>query len=274
MAEFLEPEIVTHYTEVDEAVRLAAGRGKLEFLRSWEIIHRFLPPPPAVVLDVGGGTGSYALPLADEGYDVHLYDAVDIHVAAARRLSSRGEGQRPLASIAQADARDLPFEGKADAVLLFGPIYHLVQRQDRLAALREAARVLRTGGHLFVAAISFAASTLDGLTYRQFEEEGFEEIVEGDVADGHHRNPTNNPFWFTTAYFHRPQELVDEIVEAGFELEALVVVEGPAQMLTDIDRRLNDPARTTLLLDAIRRIESEPSLLGATGHLIAVARVS
>ena len=272
MGNELPPEIGAHYADGYEADRLSSGRGRLEFLRTWDIIHRFLAPPPGVIVDIGGGAGAYALPLANEGYEVHLFDALPNHVEEARRRMAR-ESQSPLATAEVADARDLPFDGPVDAALLFGPMYHLTERGDRLAALGEARRTLRAGGLLFVAAISFAASTLDGLTFALLEEEGFEAIVERDLRDGQHRNPDAHPFFFTTSFFHRPEELRSEIGEAGFDLETVVAVEGPAQLLTDIDERLKDPRRTRLLLDALRRIESEPTLLGATGHLVAVARL-
>ncbi|HEV2918551.1 MAG TPA: SAM-dependent methyltransferase, partial [Actinomycetota bacterium] len=98
-----------------------------------------------------------------------------------------------------------------------------------------------------------------------------EAIVERDLREGQHRNPTGRPEWFTTAYFHLPQELAQEVGEAGLRLHAVFAVEGPAWMLPDIGRRLADPARRERLLAAIRRIETEPSLLGASSHLLAVA---
>jgi hypothetical protein len=107
---------------------------------------------------------------------------------------------------------------------------------------------------------------------RTWELLGFEAIVEGDLRDGQHRNPTGRPEWFTTAYFHLPDELALEVAEAGLRLQALVAVEGPAWMLPDIERWLADPDRREVVLRAIRRLETEPSLLGASAHLLAVAR--
>jgi 2-polyprenyl-3-methyl-5-hydroxy-6-metoxy-1,4-benzoquinol methylase len=55
--------------------------GRLEFLRTWDLMARALPQPPADVLDVGGGAGIYAGPLASSGYRVTLVDPVAEHVA-------------------------------------------------------------------------------------------------------------------------------------------------------------------------------------------------
>src|SRR5262245_51465054 len=98
------PEMATHYEAGVELPRLAEGPGQLEFVRTCEIVERFFPPPPTVVLDVGGGPGAYACWLARRGYEVHLIDAMPLHVEQAREASRR-QAERPLASAAVGDAR-------------------------------------------------------------------------------------------------------------------------------------------------------------------------
>jgi hypothetical protein len=68
----LPSEITRYYEEVAEEGRLASGPGQLEFARTKEVVLRFLPPPPAAILDVGGASGAYAFWLAQKGYEVHL----------------------------------------------------------------------------------------------------------------------------------------------------------------------------------------------------------
>jgi ubiquinone/menaquinone biosynthesis C-methylase UbiE len=165
-------------------------------------------------------------------------------------------------------------DNSVDAVLLLGPLYHLTSRDDRLQALRGAYRVVRPGGVVAAAAISRFASTYDGLLRGFLEDPTFEEIVERDVREGQHRNPGGRPEWFTTAYFHLPEELRGEVTEAGFKVEALVGIEGPGWVLTNLDSWLEDSPRRSRLLEAIRRVETEPSLLGASAHILAVGRRS
>jgi ubiquinone/menaquinone biosynthesis C-methylase UbiE len=138
----IDPAIDGFYTSYNEADRLEQGVFRLERARTRELIEGHLPDPPAVVLDVGGGPGDYALWLAQKGYAVHLVDPVALHVTQAWERSER-QPQR-LASVKVGDARQLEHETRsADAVLLLGPLYHLTSARDRLAALREAKRVLR-----------------------------------------------------------------------------------------------------------------------------------
>jgi ubiquinone/menaquinone biosynthesis C-methylase UbiE len=163
-------------------------------------------------------------------------------------------------------------DDSVEAVLLLGPLYHLTSRDDHLQALREAYRVVRPGGVVAAAAISRFASTFDGLLRGFLEDPGFEEIVERDVREGQHRNPTGRLEWFTTAYFHHPEELRDEVIEASFKVEVLVGIEGPGWVMPDLDSWLEDTPRRSRLLDAIRRVETEPSLLGASAHILVVGR--
>jgi ubiquinone/menaquinone biosynthesis C-methylase UbiE len=266
--------MLDHYGEADEASRLRSGWFQLEHARTQELILRHLPPAPATILDVGGGAGAYALWLAARGYQVHLIDPVPKHVDQARAASSR-QPDSPLASAEVGDARRLQHaDHTADAVLLLGPLYHLVEREDRLVCLREAHRVLRSGGMLWGAGISHFASLLDSLSHGFFADPAFGPIVERDLTDGQHRNPTGNPMYFTDAFFHRPGELSREFLAAGFQVLEVLAIEGPAWLARDFDRLWNDATQRERLLAAIRKVEREPSILGASSHIMAIGRKS
>jgi len=198
-----------------------------------------------------------------------LLDAVPLHVTQAREASAR-QPDHPFSAEA-GDARALPFaDASADAVLLFGPLYHLTERTDRLQALREVRRVLRPGGVVLAAAISRFASLFDGLKYGFLDDPDFVSIVERDLSDGQHRNPRDHPAYFTTAFFHHPDELAAEVVDAGLILDTIRAVEGPGSILPDLDPWWNDERRRETLLTLIAQVEGEPSLLGMGGHVMAV----
>jgi ubiquinone/menaquinone biosynthesis C-methylase UbiE len=155
-------------------------------------------------------------------------------------------------------------------VMLLGPLYHLVDATDRSKALSEAFRVLRPGGVLFAAAVSHAASALDGLSRELFGDAEFVRIVERDLLDGQHRNPTDRLDYFTTAYFHRPDDLWREVADAEFEVAGLYGIEGPGWVLPDVGERCDDPKRREMLLHVARALESDESVIGASAHLMAV----
>jgi ubiquinone/menaquinone biosynthesis C-methylase UbiE len=269
----VDPEVIAFYERGDEASRLES-LGRLEFARTMELLERFLPQAPAMVLDVGGGAGAYALPLARRGHEVHLLDPIAVHLEQAL-AAAEADPAAELASARIGDARALPQpDASVDAVLLLGPLYHLTEAAQRERALAEALRVLRPGGVLAAVGISRFASTLHGILRGFLIDPAFEPLVERDVAEGQHRNPDRVPHWFTTAYFHRPDELEREAAGAGFDVRALLAVEGPVGAHGEVgvlDAWLDDPAKREVLMRAITRVEAEPSLLGASPHVMAIA---
>ncbi|MBV8463089.1 MAG: methyltransferase domain-containing protein, partial [Acidimicrobiales bacterium] len=259
--------IVGHYESIREEDRISSGFGRLELVRVQEVLGRHLPQPPAHVLDVGGATGVHAAWLAERGYAVRIVDIAPRHVAVANRELAR------LGVVAElGDARRLPSDdASADVVLLFGPLYHLTEPNDRIAALAEARRVVRPGGIVAVAAISRFASLFDGLARGFLFEPSFVPIVERDLAEGQHRNVEGREHRFTTAFFHHPDQLREELVDAGLSLVELVGLEGLAGWLPQLAERWEDPEDRDRILWAARMVESEPSLQGLSSHLLAVA---
>jgi ubiquinone/menaquinone biosynthesis C-methylase UbiE len=253
-----------------ERDRLSAGRGKLEFVRIQELLRRFLPGPPLRVLDVGGGPGNHANWLTEDGYDVKLIDVTPEMVQQARQQA----GEPPGFEATVGDARDLaePDES-ADAVLLLGPLYHLPAPDDRMKALAEAHRVLRPGGFLAAAAISRYTFLLDLLRARQAEQATLTELTDV-LADGQLLKSET----FTTAYFHQPHELRDELLAAGLTEVQVLAIEGPGWVhFKTAGRREGTPGTPDdpdLLAQAVavaRLVETEPSLLGASAHILGLA---
>ena len=260
-----------HYdTAYDEDQRLRQGLGRLELARVQEIVRRHLAPGSRV-LDVGGATGVHAEWLLADGHTVHLVDLLAGHVARA----TENLGDHPRFTATVGDARTLPLtDASVDAVLLLGPLYHLTDRADRLAVWREASRVVVPGGVVVAMGISRFASLFDGLAQAYLFDPAFRAIVAQDLATGVHENPTGDPRWFTTAYFHRPEELGAEASEAGLAVRETVGVEGMGHWVRSVAAAFDDgadPADREVVLDAARVIEAEPSLLGLSSHLLTVA---
>jgi SAM-dependent methyltransferase len=259
-----------YYERGEEQGRLGEPRGQLEFERTKEIVARNLPPPPAVVADIGGGPGRYALWLAGLGYQVLHRDLMPLHVEQLRHAT----GGNALISSALADARDLDLpDSCADVVLLLGPLYHLERRADRVQALAEARRVLRPGGVVVAAAITRWAVRMDGiLRLRLYEAHPG---AEGELA-GIERTGRLPPFGNDgfTGYTHRPGQLRAEVTAGGFEVTDLLCVEGPAFLLGDLPERMASADSRRVVLDTARALERVPELIGLGPHLLAVGRRS
>ncbi len=254
-----------YYEQGKERDRLLGSKGALESARTKEILQPRMPPAPAVVADIGGGPGHYALWLAELGYAVQHRDLMGLHVDQLRASGN------PLIRTAVGDARDLDLPGSSvDAVLLLGPLYHLSEREDRLQTLREARRIVRAGGPIFIAVISRWAPRLDGVLQERIYEDnpGFLSLL--SEVEGNGELPPVVPNGFV-GYTHRPGDVADEISAAGLHLDDLVGVEGLPLAATDMRSRIDDPIAWNVLLDAARAIERVPELLGLSPHLIAAA---
>ena len=156
----LDPAIGAYYDRVPEESRLELGPFRLEALRTREPVLRHAPGPPVDALDIGGAAGAYAFWLAELGYAVQLVDAAPRLIQVARTRNA--EATHQLKSCAVADARALPHpNASADMVLLLGPLYHLVEADDRRQALAEAHRVLRDNGVLISAGMGVRARRLE-----------------------------------------------------------------------------------------------------------------
>ena len=239
--------VVAFYEQQEvEDGRLETDIGRLEVARVHEVMARVLPPAPARILDVGGGTGRYASDLAALGYEVALIDPVPGHVTTARERAAAG----PAFSAEIGDARALESaDASVDVVLLFGPLYHLPDPRDRRQALLEARRVLRPGGLLIAMVITSTAGALHPLR--------------GDFVDTH---------FGRIGYFHDPSTVGPEAADAGFSIESVLGLEGPAWLFDDLAARWDDPVRRERILEVARDVEGEPSMFGASPHLLLVAR--
>lgn len=251
-------DLFAHYAGVDEGQRLfRSGHGRLELERTRELLLRHLPSAPATVLDVGGGTGVHATWLAGRGYRVHVVDPVLEHVQAAAADGTVTSEVGDARSLRQADAC-------ADAVLLLGPLYHLVAGEDRRRAMTEARRVLRHGGVLLASAIGRFMAVLDWVSSGALSDDVAEKL-RPVLATGVH-DPT---LGFTDAFFHTAAQLHQEVEAAGFDQVRVVAIEGPAWTIadteTDAERRFDSALRCA------RLTEDRPEIADASAHLMAIS---
>ncbi len=261
--------ITEYYTGCDEQNRLI-GNHSLERIRTWEIISRYLKKENEAVADIGGGPGIHSFWLAGLGHRVDLLDLVPRHIEQVRETEQK-TGIK-LNSCQVGNAGNLPFEDSYfDKVLLCGPLYHIQEREERLKVIREALRILKPGGCLFAAAISRFASLADGIRKNLISDPVFRKILEQDLENGFHNNETRDPKYFTTSFFHHPDELEAEIIETGGQKVSLFAVEGVGELFEETEEKLKDPEYRDYMLKLIRKTETDRTILGISLHLIGFA---
>jgi SAM-dependent methyltransferase len=264
----LDSEIESYYERGGERERLSRNaRGRLEFARMQDLLRRMLPGDGLDVLDVGGATGIHARWLAEDGHRVTLIDPVASQVALAAEL--------PGVTAVVGDARELPYgDTSFDAVLLMGPLYHLTDRAHRVRAIAEARRCARLGGLVAAVTINRSAGWNDWLL---FEANGIDRKINAEDSLRILREGDLQYFeqdMFTTAYLHHPGEIASEFADAGLDGAAQFAVQGFPGYIPELERLIDDEAAREHLMAGLRVIEAEPSLLGASNHLLTVARIA
>ncbi len=246
-----------HFAEADRLTGRSA-QGRLEFERVQDLIAARVAPGSRI-LDIGGATGVHAAPLAALGHQVVLLDPV----AAQVREAARHETFEAVVG----DARALGFEDDSfDVALLFGPLYHLAGREDRLLALAEARRVVRPGGWVFAATIPrfsrHAVMSLAEAVPHPYPSDWISLLEHGDA-----------PTWgrFPGAHFHTAEELEGELAQAGLVNVSVCAVEGPAglalEQLREVDEDLHDAA-----LRIVRAVGHLPGVRDMTNHMMGIAQ--
>lgn len=244
------------------------SRHPMEYALTLRVLANYLPPPPARVLDCGGGPGRYALALTEQGYEVTLFDLSEGNLAFAREKASE-TGVRP-ADLQQGDARDLSqfADAEFDAVLLMGPLYHLLEIEDRRRAVREARRVLRPGGRMLASFITRYAAHLDlaqkdparlleaGALYERI-------LVDGRLPP---RSGQGDEF---VAYFAHPTEARPFFLGCGLDVLAVLAQEGLTGPLEEHLKGLA-PDAWQAWVDVNYETASEATIQGSAAHLLVV----
>lgn len=251
--------IERHYNKHHEDRRLERRHGIVEFQTTMYHLRRFLSPG-ARLLDIGAGTGRYASALMAEGYTVKAVELVRHNVEVFLK-------REPDADVVQGDARDMPFieTASADITLLLGPLYHLIGDEEKLKALREAKRVTKHGGLIFVAYLMNEYSILSYC----FDEERINGLMEKGVVD---------------ADFHiraEDDELYDYVrigdinrlnAAAGLQRVTIFSPDGAADYMRT---RLNRMSEETFarFVEYQKIVSERADLIGAGSHVVDVVRV-
>ncbi len=258
------------YSHGMESDRLETDLFWWEGIRTKEIIARYLRFENMAIADIGGGAGYYAFWLQQLKHHVSLVDLSPRNIELAKnRSASIGID---LTECKTGDATNLDFSSEQfDLVLLLGPMYHLQEMNDRAKALSEAKRILKPGGYVLIATISRYASLLDGFGRDLINDDHFYSLMIEDLKSGRHNNNTESLDYFTTAYFHTPDEIKREVSASGLRFERTLAIESFAWMIKDVRKKALDNAYQKKLETVVNMLEENTDLLPLSAHMLTVA---
>ena len=257
-------ELEIYYNKFNEEKRLNSRHGQVEFCVSMKYIHDCLSmlgveKENIKILDIGAGTGRYSIPLAEEGYDVTAVELVKHNLGRLKQKSS-------LVKAYQGNALKLSrFEDQTfDLTLVFGPLYHLKSKEEKITALKEAKRVTKEGGYVLAAYIMNEYSII---TYAFKEGHILEAIKEGMIDESFHCTEKGNPL-YSMVRLEDIEELNDL---AGLEREKIISADGAANYIRQSLNALSEE-EFQYFIQYQMTICERADLLGAAGHTVDILR--
>jgi SAM-dependent methyltransferase len=261
-------DIAALYDNDPEREHLRLERHQLEREMTWRYLKEYLPPEGAI-LEIGAATGTYTVELARRGYALTVVDLSEKLVEICRRrITDKGLAEQVRFVVA--DARDLSeIEGMGfDAVLLMGPLYHLVVEEDRKTAVKEAFDHLRDGGVIFSSFIS-RFGILGDLLKKKPEWIERKSEVRSVIERG--SDPEDLPRGGFRGYFATVGEIAPLHEEVGFETSLVAGLE-PAISADDESYNRLQGAQRQLWLDLLYEVSREETIIGASRHLLYVGK--
>ena len=140
-----EENLIKYYNKFNEDKRLTRRRGEIEFITSMKYIHEYLKKGNKII-DIGAGTGRYSVPLSEEGYDVTSVELVKHNI---KQIEQKNKNIKTILG----NAKDLSIieDNTFDLTLIFGPMYHLITKEEKIKALYEAKRITKKDGIIMIA---------------------------------------------------------------------------------------------------------------------------
>lgn len=255
-------DIENYYEGYDEWNRLE--RHKIEF----EITKRYLDeyvPNGARVFDIGGGPGRYSIHLAKKGHKVVLLDLIQKHIDIAKIKADENNAQ--IEKYICDDALKLSEYdlGKFDVVLIMGPLYHLIHKEDREKVVRDALSFLKKDGILIASFISAYAPIIDGLKYP-------EDVKAPDDLTKYLKNGVNDAeSGFTSAYFIKPEEAKNFMNSFNLKELSFAGIEGIGGLM---ESKLDGLSKVQFdkIIDILYKLSNDPHIFGGSEHYLYVGK--
>lgn len=262
-------KIEQYYNKFNEEKRLNSRHGQMEFRVTMKYIHTYLDRlmqereytsrADLKILDIGAGTGRYSVPLSEEGYSVTAIELVRYNLGILKQKKSNVcamQGNALNLKKLQSDSFDL--------TLLFGPMYHLLTREEKLKALSEAKRVTKQGG---IIAVAYVMNEYAVVMYGIAEKKLLDSISSKMLSEDFHVVPGEDSLYD----FVRIEDINSLNKEVGLVREVILSPDGPANYIRSFVNKLDEESFEQFVRYQMATCERQ-DLIGAGAHTVDILR--
>lgn len=263
-------KIETYYNKFNEEKRLDSRHGQVEYRVTMKYIHEALDSlkrelcvnnnADIHILDVGAGTGRYSVPLSEEGYDVTAVELVKYNLGILKQKKSNVKAYQGNALNIH---KKFP-ENTFDLTLVFGPMYHLLNKEDKVKALLNAKRVTKKNGYILV------AYTMNEYSFvvHAIQENKMAECFEAKLIDESFHTLTNEE----SLYDYVRIEDIDSYNEAALlKREKIISPDGPVNYIRPFVNKLSEEDFERVVAYQMATAE-RMDLIGAGAHTVDILR--
>lgn len=264
-------KIRNYYKNFNEKDRLINDNsGKLEYEMTMRILSKYLPKE-AKILDLGGATGVYSFPLAEMGYEVYLADLSEDLINQAKE---QNEGKiNKIKSCDVVNAIDLSIyeDNKFDVVLLFGPLYHLLEASERKKCLNEVNRVLKDKGMVFASFIPYLSGSI-AIIDRYFRHP--EQVNENNLEEVFKTGKFNNMVdkGFQEGYYPTSKEIEELFENCNFEKIDIKSIRGIGYEKEDNIFNITDKQIFNKIMELIEQTSNQNEIIEMCGHAMYIGK--
>lgn len=253
-----EKNLIDYYNKFNEDKRLTHRHGIVEYTTAMKYIHEILKGINSPkIIDIGAGTGKYAVSLSNEGYDVTAVELVKHNLMTLKAKESKVK-----AYLGNATNLKKFKDNSFDVALLFGPMYHLIGNEDKIKALRETKRIVKDGGYILV---SYYMNEYAIITHGFKNNNIVDAIKNNEVDENFHITPSDTDLYSMV----RLEDINYFNEKASLTRVNIVSQDGPSDYLRQTINKMDDETFDIYIRYHLSTCERK-ELLGASSHVLDI----
>lgn len=253
-----EENLINYYNKFNEEKRLTRRRGQVEYLTTMKYIHNYIKPNDKVI-ELGAGTGKYSITLSNEGYDV---TAVELVKHNLKQIEAKSNKVKTI--LGNATNLKKIKDNTYDITLIFGPMYHLITKEEKIKALNEAKRITKKDGIIMIA---YCMNDYAIITHGFIDNNILECIKNKEIDSNYHMTPKE-----TDLYSRLTLSEIDELNKiANLERIKIIASDGSANYIRTSLNKM-DEETFNIFMDYHYKTCERQDLIGASTHTLDILK--